>query len=194
MKVRLARAKLFSVVVGCVAALAGCGDNSHSARSDAGPPDGNPPDLNVLPARITNIVGPMTYDGTSDDLLTGGLGKTGLASTAAPGFADAANPTAAELRRRAIYTNFRAVLDPTAAGGYGTLYGPNIDVNGNDTLGEGKIAGKEILAYADDGTGKKNVAVMVQIPSSFDKTNACIVTGPSSGSRGIYGAIGTSGD
>jgi len=180
MKVRLARAKLFSVVVGCVAALAGCGDN--------------PPDLNVLPAGITNVVGPMTYDGTSDDLLTGGLGKTGLASTAAPGFADAANPTAAELRRRAIYTNFRAVLDPTAAGGYGTLYGPNIDVNGNDTLGEGKIAGKEILAYADDGTGKKNVAVMVQIPSSFDKTNACIVTGPSSGSRGVYGAIGTSGD
>ena len=111
MKVRLARAKLFSVVVGCVAALAGCGDNSHSARSDAGPPDGNPPDLYVLPARITNIVGPMTYDGTSDDLLTGGLGKTGLASTAAPGFADAANPTAAELRRRAKVGVDRAPAD-----------------------------------------------------------------------------------
>jgi hydroxybutyrate-dimer hydrolase len=193
-KVRLGRAKPVSVVVGCAAVLAGCGDNSHSAQPDANPPDGNPPELNALPGRITNIVGPMTYDGTTDDLLTGGLGKTGIGSTTGPGFVDAANPTAAELRRRAIYTNFRAVLDPTVAGGYGTLYGPNIDVNGNNTLGEGKIAGKEILAYADDGTGKKNVTVMVQIPSTFDKSDACIVTGPSSGSRGVYGAIGTSGD
>ncbi|HWU90289.1 MAG TPA: 3-hydroxybutyrate oligomer hydrolase family protein, partial [Kofleriaceae bacterium] len=120
--------------------------------------------------------------------------KTGLGNNTPPGFADAANPTAAELRRRAIYTNYRAVLDPSAAGGYGTLYGPNLDVNGGDTLGEGKIAGKELLAYADDGSGKKNVVLMVQIPSSFDKTRPCIVTGPSSGSRGIYGAIGSSGE
>ena len=76
-------------------------------------------------------------------------------------------PTAAELRRRVIYMNYRAILDITAAGGYGTLYGPNIDINGNDTLGEGKIAGKEILAYADNGTGKQNVVVMVQIPSEL---------------------------
>ena len=34
-----------------------------------------------------------------------------------------------------------------AQGGYGTLYGPNIDADGNDTLGEGKIAGDEYLAY-----------------------------------------------
>jgi hydroxybutyrate-dimer hydrolase len=98
------------------------------------------------------------------------------------------------LRRRAIYVNYRGILDPTAVGGYGTLYGPNIDVNGNDTLGEGKVAGKEIIAYADDGSGKKNVTLMVQIPASFDKNNACIVAGPSSGSRGVYGAIGTAGD
>ncbi len=149
--------------------------------------------LNVLPARITNIVGPTTYDGTTDDLLTAGLGKTGIGG-AAPGFADAANPTAAELRRRAIYVNYRGVIDPSVAGGYGTLYGPNIDINGADTLGEGKIAGKEWLAYADDGTGRKNVTIMVQVPASFDKNNPCIVTGPSSGSRGVYGAIGTAGD
>jgi hydroxybutyrate-dimer hydrolase len=198
MKAGFDRAKRVSVVVGSLAALAGCGDNSRSApadgnRPDGSPTDGSPPALNVLPPRITNIVGPTTYDGTTDDLLTGGLGKSGIAG-AAPGFADPANPTAAELRKRAIYTNFRGVLDATAAGGYGTLYGPNIDTSGNDTLGEGKIAGKEILAYADDGSGKKNVVVMVQIPSTFDKDNPCIVTGPSSGSRGVYGAIGTSGD
>jgi hydroxybutyrate-dimer hydrolase len=36
--------------------------------------------------------------------------------------------------------------------------------------------------------------MLVQIPDSFDPENACLVTGPSSGSRGIYGAIGTSGE
>jgi hydroxybutyrate-dimer hydrolase len=173
--------KLIAVAAGCAAVIAGCNWGSSA------------PDLNVLLARITNVVGPMTYDGITDDLLTAGLGKTGIGG-AAPGFADAANPTAAELRRRAIYTNYRGILDPTVAGGYGTLYGPNIDVNGNDTLGEGKIAGKEILAYADDGTHTKNVTVMVQIPATFDPNNPCIVTGPSSGSRGVYGGIGTAGD
>jgi hydroxybutyrate-dimer hydrolase len=128
-----------------------------------------------------------------DDLLTGGLGKTGLAG-AAPGFANAAAPTAAELRQRAIHTNYRAVLDITAAGGYGTLYGPNIDKNGNDTGTEGKIAGCEHLAFADDGSGRKNVTLMVQVPDTFDPANACIVTATASGSRGVYGAIGASGE
>lgn len=199
----LDRAKLVSVAVGCAVALASCGDNLHAAH-DASPGDGNLPDgnlpdgkasdLNELPPHITNVVGPVTYNGITDDLLTGGLGKTGIGSTTPPSFADPANPTAAELRQRAIYTNFRGVLDASAPGGYGMLYGPNIDVNGAITFGEGKIAGKEILAYADDGTGKQNVSVMVQIPATFDPNNACIVTGPSSGSRGVYGAIGSSGD
>jgi len=155
--------------------------------------DVNPPPQNVLPQRITNVVGPTTYDGVTDDLLTAGLGKTGLAG-AAPGFADPLNPTTAELRKRAIYTNYRGVLDITAAGGYGALYGPNVDINGSATASEGKIAGKEYLAYADDGTGKKNVGILVQIPASFDPANPCIVTAPSSGSRGIYGAIGSAGE
>jgi hydroxybutyrate-dimer hydrolase len=159
----------------------------------AGDTKAPPPVLNVLPAGIANIVGPATYDGASDDLLTAGLGKTGMGGTA-PGFVDAANPTAAELRRRAIYANYRGIIDPSVAGGYGTLYGPNIDINGGDTLGEGKIAGKEYLAYADDGMGRKNVTLMVQIPASFDPKNPCIVTAPSSGSRGVYGAIGSAGD
>ena len=74
------------------------------------------------------------------------------------------------------------------------LYGPNIDLAGNDTLGEGKIAGEECIAYADDGSGRKNVTMMVQIPATFDPHNACIVAAPSSGSRGVYGAIGTTGE
>ena len=134
------------------------------------------------------------YDGDTNDLLTGGLGKSGIDFLApAPTPFDPDNPTAEELRTLAIYTNFRAVLDPSPAGGWGVLYGPNIDPDGNPTLGEGKIAGKEYLAYSDDGTGRKNVTLMVQIPDSFDPEDPCIVTGPSSGSRGVYGAIGTSG-
>ncbi len=136
----------------------------------------------------------QTYDGVTDDLLTGGLGKTGIGSATPPGFVDSLNPTAAELRRRAIHTNYRALVDPTPGGGYGLLYGPNIDLNGDDTLGEGKIPGEEHLAFAGDGSGKENVVLMVQIPASFDPDNPCIVTAPSSGSRGIYGAIGTAGD
>ena len=181
MKALPGQLKLTAVAIASAAVIAACGGGTSA------------PDLNVLPARITSVAGPVTYDGVTDDLLTGGLGKTGLGG-AAPGFVDGANPTVAELRKRVIYTNYRGILDPTVAGGYGTLYGPNIDVNGNDTLGEGKIAGKETIAYADDGTHKKNVTLMVQIPASFDKNNPCIVAGPSSGSRGVYGGIGTAGD
>ena len=147
---------------------------------------------NVKPAFL-GTVHTTCYDGVSDDLLTAGLGKTGLAG-AAPGFVNPLAPTAPELRRRAIWTNYRAVLDITAAGGYGTLYGPNVDKDGNVTASEGKIAGCEHIAYADDGTGSKNVTLMVQVPGTFDPHHACIITGHSSGSRGVYGAIGTSGE
>ena len=75
----------------------------------------------------------------------------------------------------------------------GVLYGPNIDLNGGNTLGEGKIAGREYIAYSDDGTGQQNVTLMVQIPDSFQPGRPCIVTATSSGSRGVYGAIGTAG-
>ena len=131
------------------------------------------------------------YDGVSDDLLTAGLGKSGLAG-AAPGLSDP--PTAAELRRLAIYNNYRALLDMTPGGGYGLLYGPNVDLDGNDTLGEGLIPGTEFIAYAGNGSGKINVTLMVQIPDSFDPGAPCIVTAPSSGSRNAYGAISTTGE
>ncbi|MGH6690511.1 MAG: 3-hydroxybutyrate oligomer hydrolase family protein, partial [Gammaproteobacteria bacterium] len=144
---------------------------------------------------VRSSISCQRYDGVSDDLLTAGLGKTGLQSTAPPLVATPpANPSAPQLRRLAIYNNYRALADMTPNGGYGRLYGPNIDLAGNDTLVEGKIAGKECLAYADDGTGRKNVTMMVQIPDSFDPRNACIVAAPSSGSRGVYGAIGTTGE
>jgi hydroxybutyrate-dimer hydrolase len=155
-------------------------------------------DNNALPSFVVRgSVVSTVYDGGSDDLLTGGLGTTGLggASTPpAPGFMDPANPTAAELRKRAIYVNYRALVDPTFNGGYGTLYGPNVQADGGITFSAGLIPGEEWLAYDDDGTGRVNVTMMVQVPDSFDPDNPCIVTGASSGSRGVYGAIATAGE
>ena len=150
-------------------------------------------DENVKPDYLKGTIVSATYDGTTNDLLTAGLGKTGLGG-AAPVVAVPTAPTLTELRTLAIYNNYRALLDMTANGGYGVLYGPNIDINGGNTLGEGRIAGEEHITYADDGTGAQNVTLMVQIPSSFDIENPCIITATSSGSRGVYGAIGTAGE
>jgi hydroxybutyrate-dimer hydrolase len=133
-------------------------------------------------------------DGIADDLLTAGLGRTGLANPTPPGFADSLSPTAAELRRRAIYTNYRALVDMSPGGGYGTLYGPNVTADGTVTGGEGLIAGDEYLALAREDDQEDGTVLMVQVPDSFDPANACIVTAPSSGSRGIYGAIATAGE
>jgi hydroxybutyrate-dimer hydrolase len=142
--------------------------------------------FNHRPSFLRGEVRRADYDGTGDDLLTAGLGKTGLTG-ALPPFADPAAPTAAELRRAAIYNSYRAIVDMTAAGGYGTLYGPNVDADGVVTASEGRIAGSEYLAFAGDG----HVVLMVQVPASFNPRQACIVTATSSGSRGVYGAIST---
>ena len=133
------------------------------------------------------------YDGVTDDLLTAGLGASGLGLAGAPP-ALSDPPTAAELRALAIFNNYRALVPIDPGGGYGTLFGPNIDAQGNDTGTEGRIAGLECLAYAGRARGRENVTLMVQVPDSFDPGAACIVTAPSSGSRGVYGAIGTAGE
>ena len=158
------------------------------------PGDGGTNEQQNLRPAFLGVVTKTTYDGVNDDLLTAGLGATGLGAAAAPPSVNPTAPTAAELRRLAIFNNYRSILDIAPKGGYGVLYGPNIDINGNNTLGQGKIAGTEYLAYADDGTGKKNVTLMVQVPNTFGSGPACIVTAASSGSRGVYGAIGSAGE
>lgn len=180
--IRTAQLIRLTAVAAAVATLASCGDN-----------DNTPEALNVLPSYLGTITS-TTYDGNTDDLLTAGLGRTGLAAATAPAYADPLKPTAAELRRNAIYANYRAVLDINANSGYGTMYGPNVNAAGVAGPGEGKVAGTEYVAYADDGTGKQNVTLLVQVPATFDPVNPCIVTGTSSGSRGIYGAIGSAGE
>jgi hydroxybutyrate-dimer hydrolase len=165
--------------------ISACGGGDSNGGSGTTPP---PQNLNAKPDFIVGTISVKSYDGNSDDLLTAGLGKDGLAG-AAPVFANPAAPTPAELRRNAIYVNYRAIVDVQAAGGYGSLYGPNVDAQGTVTAGQGKIPGTEYIAYADDGSGLKNVTVMVQIPDAFDRNNPCIISATSSGSRGVYGGI-----
>ena len=184
--------RLVPVAAAVVGLLAGCGGGSL-------------PEVNLVPNGVTDLgfkvyrasVTGSASTAAGQDLLTGGLGKSGLVNTAAAAltaFADPANPTADELRRNAIQSNYRGLVDNTVGGGYGVLYGPNIDLAGNNSLGEGLVPGVEYLGVLDDGSGRKRVTMAVQIPDSFDVNAPCVVLGPSSGSRGVYGAIGSAGD
>ena len=149
----------------------------------------NSNDDNQTPGFIQGDIRHTQYDGITDDLLTAGLGATGLGSATAPAFSDALNPSPGELRQLAIYNNYRALLDTSAGGGYGEFFGPGV---GNST--EGMIPGHEYIAFMTVPGSDVPVTVMAQIPDSFDPQNPCIITAPSSGSRGIYGAIGTAGE
>ena len=181
------RGRLLAVCIALSAvALAAC-----DSSDDGGSP--TPGSSNVRPAFLGTVT-TTSYDGNSDDLLTAGLGWNGF-QAAAP--AVSSPPTVAELRRLAIYNNYRALVDFTTNGGYGVLYGPNVPVEGgtpNTTPGAGKIAGTEYLAYSLDASGRSAATLMVQIPSTFNPASACIVTATSSGSRGVYGAVSAAGE
>lgn len=176
------RAPVSAMTILALSLSAGLAHASSTASSKA---------PNIRPAWL-GAVTTHSYNGSTDDLLTAGLGKTGLASAVAPTVSSP--PTAAELRKLVIYTNYRALIDTTANGGYGTLFGPNIDLSGGNTLGEGKVAGTEYLAFVNNEAGVKNITLLVQVPASFNPAQPCIVAAPSSGSRGVYGAIATTGE
>ncbi len=184
---RTVRASRVSIgVAAATMTLAACGGGNNDQ-----PPNSVPANVTQQSVAVYSATG--VGAGTSaatQDLLTAGLGKSGIAG-AAPVYVDPLNPTALELRRNAIYSNYRGLVDYTAGGGYGTLYGPNVDINYAATASEGLIPGREYLATLDDGSGKKRVAIAVQIPDSFNTAAPCIVLAPSSGSRGVYGSIGT---
>ncbi|MDX1656028.1 MAG: 3-hydroxybutyrate oligomer hydrolase family protein, partial [Candidatus Competibacteraceae bacterium] len=148
-------------------------------------------DFAQRPDFLVGEISQNTFQVPDNDLLTAGLGLDGLMA-AAPGYDDPTDPTLGELRRNTLYNNYRALMDPTSAGGFGRLYGPNVD-NPVDP-DQGLIPGTEYIAYADAGDGVQTVTHMIQVPDHFDPNNPCIVTGTSSGSRDIYGAIGTSGE
>ena len=62
--------------------LAGCTDKGEEPTPGADMAAPALPPANVLPAFIKGSVVAHVYDGTSDDLLTGGFGQTGLPAAA----------------------------------------------------------------------------------------------------------------
>jgi hydroxybutyrate-dimer hydrolase len=117
-----------------------------------------------------------------DDLLSAGLGLAGLRALAPPAFADAAAPTPAELRRRAIWSNWRGIADLAPGGGYGEVYGS-----------VAPVPGREFSALATVPGARQPHRVLVQVPDAFDRKRRCVLVAPSSGSRGVYGAIAVAG-
>ncbi len=132
----------------------------------------NPRARYLGPARRCVVTAP-------DDLLTAGLGLEGLRS-AAPGFADPAQPTPTELRRRAIHGNYRSLQDVSDAGGYGRHFG----------LAPGqRCAGVEYFGAlaGPDGLGRHTACLL--IPENFDARRPVLVAAAASGSRGVYGGL-----
>lgn len=117
----------------------------------------------------------------NDDLLSAGLGLAGLAGMPAV-FADFAHPTAGELRRRAIQMSWKGIADLGPLGGYGRVYGAVPDV-----------PGREYSAFAKIPGAHSPHRVLLQAPDNFNRKWRCLVVAPSSGSRGIYGAIALAG-
>ena len=113
-----------------------------------------------------------------DDLLSAGLGLEGLRTMVPPAFADAGHPTAAELRRRAIWSSWRGIADLSPGGGFGTVYGA-VPV----------VPGREYASLARVPGASQPHRVLVQVPDAFDPGKRCLVVAPASGSRGVYGAI-----
>ncbi len=117
-----------------------------------------------------------------DDLLTAGLGLAGLRAMVAPAFADVGKPTAVELRRRAIWNNWRGIADLSASGGYGQVYGS-----------VASVPGREFSAFATVAGANQPHRVLVQVPDGFDQGKRCVLVTAASGSRGVYGSIAVAG-
>jgi hydroxybutyrate-dimer hydrolase len=143
--------------------------------------------------KVTTYTGIPDGNGVAHDLLSAGLNLAGLVSAVPPGFVDPNNPTPAELRRRAIHSNYRGIVDPVPAGGMGVLWGPqSADTPSFAGVPFGLIPGVEYKAYlrVSDRQGHvNNVPAAVQIPRHFDPAKPCIVAAVPSGSRSLYGGI-----
>ncbi|MEO8779806.1 MAG: 3-hydroxybutyrate oligomer hydrolase family protein [Rhodanobacter sp.] len=131
-------------------------------------------ELEIGSVRVTDHRG-------QDDLLSAGLGLSGLTGPPTP-FANPLAPSAAELRRRAIQSSWKGIADLGPLGGYGTVYGGVPDVPGREYQMFARIPG----AHAPH-------RVLLQLPDTFDRQKRCLVVTASSGSRGIYGAMALAG-
>lgn len=112
-----------------------------------------------------------------DDLCSAGLGVAGVAGLPVP-FADPVRPTSPEVRRRAIQSGWKGITDLGPLGGFGRLYGEMPHV-----------PGREYSAFARLPSARYPHRVVCQVPDDFDTKARCLVVAPSSGSRGVYGAM-----
>jgi hydroxybutyrate-dimer hydrolase len=175
---RLSRRLLAATIAAVL--VAGCATTAPRGAStgvDPSTPRTVVEDAIVDDAAILEVAAPLDAD-----LLTAGLGEAGLRSPLPPPIADPAAPTALELRRRALWTNWRGIADLAPGGGYGTLYG---------TLAP--VPGREFHAFATLPGRAQPHRLMVQVPDAFDADARCVVVAASSGSRGIHGAIALAG-
>jgi hydroxybutyrate-dimer hydrolase len=118
-----------------------------------------------------------------DDLLTAGLGLAGLRSPVPPAMAAPDAPTAAELRRRAIWSNWRGIADLAPGGGLGEFHGRFEPVPGTEHHALLTLPG-----------ARHPHRVMLQWPDHFGESGTpCLLVAASSGSRGVYGAIALAG-
>jgi hydroxybutyrate-dimer hydrolase len=155
-----------------VALLAACGGSGYDAVNSFAT---RPTFLAAEPARTD-------YDGVTAGLVSGNAKDLpSLLTYAAP----TGDPTPPTLRTLQIQASYFGLDDLSAGGGFGVYFGI-LDPRANK--------GSEYIAVSDDGSGKQNVTVAVQVPSHFDPAHPCIITATSSGSRGVYGEVPTVGE
>lgn len=118
-------------------------------------------ECNWLFGFVVGSVCMMVYDGVSDDLLMVGFGKMGFVVVSVFGFVNLVWLISVELCCFVIWLNYCVFVDMSVNGGYGCFWGLNVDFDGNDMFGEGKIVGIEYFVYVDDGSGRKNVMLFV---------------------------------
>ena len=116
-----------------------------------------------------------------EDLVSSGLGVTGIQAQA-PALDNLQQPDPLQLRRLAIYNNYRALQD-VGGSGFGDWHGPLR-----------AVPGVEILAWRKSNELRYPHAVALQLPDTFDPAQPCLVVSAASGSRGVYGAAAVSGD
>lgn len=133
-------------------------------------------------AQIDFLVSPVreTRHVAGDDLLTAGLGRAGLRGAPVV-FINPAQPTPEEVRRRAIQMSWKGIawLQPLAV---------------SDTYGAlAPVPGREYSAFARVPGARASHRVLTQVPDAFARSARCLLVAPTSGSRGVYGAIAVAG-
>lgn len=170
--------KNYSVMLAVSTALFACNSNQLT-------PSG-PTDTNFNFKKQAVVSHHFSQDTNAEfDLLSAGLNIKQLLSPVPPPLKDKQSPTPLELRQQAYYHNIRALLDLTESGGFNRKYA--------ESFGQEPVYGSEYLTYSYSPEGTVEASYLVQIPENFNTDEPCLITAASSGSRGIYGAVGVAG-